>query len=313
MRTLGLILGFALLLWTLATSLTQINPGQLGVVRRFGRILTDRPAPGLYVGLPWGIDVVERVDVGQVRTVSIGFDAQDDDKRTPEGQLLTGDHNLVNVQAKIHYSVLEAEVDRYLLNQPRIDALVARVAESVLAEWIGSRPVDQVLGEEKIQLPRWLVQETNRRLESYALGIRIEQASLAKLFPPEEVRESFDQVASAKTSIETSRNAATQAAETKLKDVEGEKIRILRSAESAARSEVLNARAEARNFEIRLAQYRELSKKQPNLLAVLWREDMTRLYAKMRATGRIDLLDHYLDGEGLTITHIPNLSPPKKR
>ncbi|MBX9681928.1 MAG: protease modulator HflK [Gemmataceae bacterium] len=312
MRILGIFVLLLLAFWTLATSLTQINPGQLGVVRRFGRILPDRPAPGLYIGLPWGIDVVERINVGQVRTVSIGYDGMEDDNRSPEGQLLTGDHNLVNVQIKVDYTVVDSQVDRFLLNQTRVNDLVARTAESALMEWIAARPVDQVLGEEKALLPRWMVVETSRRLQPYALGIRIEQASVAKLFPPEEVRREFEKVAEAKTAIETRRNEANQEANRRQRDAEAEIVRRMREAKSAGDVEVLQARAEARNFGIRVAQFRELSKKQPNLTEVLWLEDMTRLYARMRTTGRIDLLDHYLGSDGITITHFPTL-PAKKR
>ncbi|MFO0864187.1 MAG: SPFH domain-containing protein [Gemmataceae bacterium] len=310
MRMLGIIFGLALVFWTLATSLTQINPGQRGVVRRFGRILPNRPAPGLYIGLPWGIDVVERIDVGQVREVSVG-EAKEDEKRSLDVQLLTGDHNLVDAQVKVYYTVDETQVDRFLLNQMRVNDLVARTAESALVEWAAARPIDRVLGEEKAMLPRYLVLETNRRLQSYALGIRIEQASVAKLFPPDEVRGEFEKVSQAKTAIETRRNSETQDAMTRTRVADGIVFRGLLEAKTAGDEAILQARAEARNFEIRLVQYRELSKKQPNLTEVLWLDEMTRLYSAMRATGRIDLLDHYLGSDGITITHMPIV--PKKR
>jgi hypothetical protein len=38
---------------------------------------------------------------------------------------------------------------------------------------------------------------------------------------------------------------------------------------------------------------------------------MTRLYARMREMGRVQLLDHYLNSEGLSITEFP-LQPKKK-
>ena len=63
----------ALALWTLLSMLTQVQPGERAVVRRFGRILEDRPLPGLFVGLPWGLDQVQRVPVGRVRRVVVGW------------------------------------------------------------------------------------------------------------------------------------------------------------------------------------------------------------------------------------------------
>ena len=46
-------------------------------------------------------------------------------------------------------------------------------------------------------------------------------------------------------------------------------------------------------------------------LDALWLDDMTRLYTRMKDTGRIELLDHFLASEGLTITQFP-LQPKKK-
>src|SRR5437870_11244639 len=78
------------LVYTLATALTQVRPGERAVVRRFGRILSEKPRPGLHVGWPWGIDQVERVPVGKIRRVEVGFSGKESDEATatPAGQLL---------------------------------------------------------------------------------------------------------------------------------------------------------------------------------------------------------------------------------
>src|SRR5206468_4467660 len=112
-----LALVLAALVVTLLTAVTFVGPGEVAVVRRFGRILDDRPGPGLFLGLPWGMDQVDRVPVGRVKRVVVGLENKDDEEQsdTPAGQLLTGDHNLVNVQAEINYTVFEAQVDTYVL------------------------------------------------------------------------------------------------------------------------------------------------------------------------------------------------------
>ena len=50
----------------LLTGLAQVRPEERAVVRRFGQVVA-RPGPGLWVGLPWGIDRVDRVPVRTVR------------------------------------------------------------------------------------------------------------------------------------------------------------------------------------------------------------------------------------------------------
>ena len=52
---------------SLLTGVTEVRPGERAVVRRFGRVLDEKPKPGLWIGLPWGIDRVDRVPVDLAR------------------------------------------------------------------------------------------------------------------------------------------------------------------------------------------------------------------------------------------------------
>src|SRR5437660_11117896 len=96
---------FLLLAAYLLTGLAQVRPEERAVVRRFGKVVA-RPGPGLWVGLPWGVDRVDRVPVRTLRQVAAGYDpaaASDAPGTTPPGQLLTGDQNLVNVGLVLAY------------------------------------------------------------------------------------------------------------------------------------------------------------------------------------------------------------------
>jgi membrane protease subunit HflK len=291
-------------IFTIGTALTQVQPGELAVVRRWGRILPDHPGPGLHIGLPWGIDRVDRVSIGNVRRVIVGFrDEGVEENATPVGQMLTGDHNLVNVQAELDYIVREDEIDTFVLLSDRADALVSRTAESVLAEWIAGRTVDEALLRGKALLPAVLVDDINRRLESYKLGVRVEQASLTRLNPPDDVRPAFDRVGEAQTNIGTQINQAKLSANSKRQEALSEQFRMEASAKAYASEQILQATAEAQTFLNRLEQYRLLSKAQADYLNVLWQDEVTRLFAKMK--GQVDLLDHHLGADGLNITDFP--------
>src|SRR3989442_8297661 len=114
-----LIAGIALLLLAVSyvlTGMTQVLPGERAVVRRFGRVLDEQPGPGLWFGLPWGIDQVDRIAIDRVRRVEVGYNRDEEDTGlTPPGQLLTGDHNLVNVQVVINYTVREEQGVQYAI------------------------------------------------------------------------------------------------------------------------------------------------------------------------------------------------------
>src|SRR6516164_636374 len=99
-----------LLIASLLTAVKPIKPGERAVVRRFGKV-TATPEPGLWIGLPWGLDRIDLVSV-QVRRVAIGYekDMDEPENALPRGQFLTGDHNLVNVQAKLDYAADEDQL-----------------------------------------------------------------------------------------------------------------------------------------------------------------------------------------------------------
>ncbi len=65
-RRTGLILVLSLLAaGYLSSGLTVVQPDEVGVVRRLGRLLTEPWEPGLHWGLPWGFDRVDRLKVNQ--------------------------------------------------------------------------------------------------------------------------------------------------------------------------------------------------------------------------------------------------------
>jgi membrane protease subunit HflK len=296
----------------LATGLTQVRPGERAVVRRFGRVLPDKPGPGLWVGLPWGMDRVDRVSVDALRRVEVGYrENQDENPQvTPPGRLLTGDHNLVNVQVVVGYTVRENEVEDYVLQQDRADGLVARVAESVVAEWVAGRTVDDVLLHGRSALRGRLVEECPRRLAPYHLGVEVQQADVAYLFPPRQVKDAFDEVTRAQTKISEDVNKAEEDATVRLSGARSEKFRTEQLALAYAHEQLSRARAEAASFEKRLAQYQRLKKDNPDFLRRVWLDEVGRLFARLRDGGRLDLLDSHLSGDGLDLTVIQ--PPPKK-
>jgi membrane protease subunit HflK len=296
----------------LATGLTQVRPGERAVVRRFGRVLPDKPGPGLWVGLPWGMDRVDRVSVDALRRVEVGYrpDQDEDPQATPPGQLLTGDHNLVNVQVVVGYTVRENEVAEYLLQQDRADGLVARVAETVVAEWVAGRGVDDVLLHGRSLLRGRLVEECSRRLAPYHLGVEVQQADVAYLFPPQQVKSAFDAVTKAQTEIMKQVNEAEEEATRKLSSARSEKYRMEQLALAYAHEQRRRAQAEAASFEKRLAQYQQLKKDNPDFLRRVWLDEVGRLFARLKQGGQLDLLDNHLSGDGLDLTVIQ--PPPKK-
>jgi membrane protease subunit HflK len=290
----------------LLSGVVQVQPGEVAVVRRFGRVLAVKPEPGLWVGLPWGMDRVDRVAVDRVQSVTVGY--QEDDSGAPvmpAGQLLTGDHNLVNVQAVLYYKVRAGEADDYVAAGDRVDALLARAAEAVLGEWVAGRTVDDVLLNGKNALRGVLKDRTGEGVAPYQLGVEVLDARVAFLAPPEEVKPAFDSVALEQTRITTRRNQAEQEAEARWRAALADKYRLEQATAAYVRNTQLLARRDAERFGGRLAQYRRGLRDNPHYLRQIWEEERGKLLARLKDTGAIDLLDHHLGAGGLDVLTAP--------
>jgi membrane protease subunit HflK len=211
----------------------------------------------------------------------------------------------------VHYSVDEGHVADFVEQSDRIDELVARAAESALAEWVAGRPIDEVLLTGKVVIPRLLVQATQERVEPYRAGLQIADADVAYLFPPDEVKNAFDEVTRAQTSIRTREHEARQEAARLLRDAETEEFRLERQAESYVDEKLRLARAEAERFDKRRQQYQRLQATNPDFLKGIWWDEIGKLLTRLRENGGLDLLDHRLGADGLDITVIPPM--PKKK
>jgi membrane protease subunit HflK len=305
-RWLGSLVFVGLLGWTVWSAITLVQPGERAVVRRLGRLLPERPAPGLHVGWPWGIDRVDRVAVSQVRRVAIGYVSADEAPHdTPWGQVLVGDRNLMNVQAEIEYRVREDQVEQFVLNAERLEPVLARCGEAALAEWFAHNTVETALTGWQATLPRFARDRTQARVDVSRLGIVVEQVNIKRIFVPDEVKSDFELWTKSLNRGKTLQTAAKQQAESRVSEAKTQVANGARDAATDAASAVVLARAEAEVFLQRLKHYQDMTRTDPDVINTLWRDGMNALYAALRERGRIDVLDHFLSSEGLTITDFP--------
>lgn len=302
-----------LLLAYLATGFAQVRPEERAVVRRFGQVVA-RPGPGLWVGLPWGIDRVDRVPVRTVRQIKAGFapDTAIDAPGNPAGQFLTGDQNLVNVQLTIDFAIGEtdADLDAYVIQRDLVDATLSREAEAAGAEWAGGRAVDEALLTGAAALPAWIMERLEPRIAKLKLGVRVQRVA-AVLTPPDEVRSAFEQVSQAQTGIRTREYQVRQEADQRLRQAEALRYKWEQEAEVFKSGQLQQARADAAEFALQLEAFRELKKANPDALTALWWYEMQKTLVGLRSRGgRVEPLDAHLGKDGLDLTHFVN---PKRR
>ncbi|HVS35616.1 MAG TPA: SPFH domain-containing protein, partial [Gemmataceae bacterium] len=232
------------------------------------------------------------------------------DAAMPSGQLLTGDHNLVNVQATIFYQVRPDQAADYVLHADRVESLTARTAEAVMAEWVASRTVDEVLLTGKSALPPALKKEVGDRIESYGLGVEVVDAPVALIAPPDEVKPAFDDVAREQTRIETKVNNAQQEAESQQQAALSDQYRIEQETAAYTSGRMKLAQSDAANFLDRMHKYHEGLRDNPDYLRQIWDEARGKLLANLKENGQIGLLDEHVGPDGLDFNRMAPL--PKK-
>ena len=143
----GSLIILAVLLAYLATGLAIVQQDEIGVVRRFGAVQPEVWPPGLHWGLPWGLGKVDAVKIGQTRTITVGVQTtqsplagQGDAARD---EFLTGDLDLVTIQAVLQYRVAEPAL--HLFTSTSVERSLLLAAESALTGTLAERGIDDLL------------------------------------------------------------------------------------------------------------------------------------------------------------------------
>lgn len=311
MRRLRYLLPLLLLTY-LATGITQVGPDERAVVRRFGRVI-DRPGPGLRIGLPWGVDRVDKFQVRTVRQLPVGYnpDIMADSPGIPPGQLITGDSNLINLRLVVEYAIddRDGELENYAAHQLQVEPVLAREAEALASEWAAAHTVDEVLAGRAV-VARQVAERLPGRIAPHRLGVVVQRVSVDYLAAPDEVRDAFEAVNQAQTGIRTRVNQAEQGRQRQLSEAQALRDRLLSEAYAYANERTTLAIADAAAFTARLRTYTSLRQKNPDILSAIWRQEVGTILAGVKERGRIELLDDVLGPNGLELNQF--LATPKR-
>lgn len=246
--------GFALaaVLW-LASGLVAVQPGEVGVVRRFGRITRSDLAPGLHVTWPYPVAVVDRISVRRVNRMVLGFRAETDPETGSnsipiESLTLVGDENIANIEAAVHWGADPEEPVQYAYGVSDREELVRSVAQSAVREVIGGRSINRCFTSER-RLCESLIEDLLRqRVSGYEAGIRIDSFRFLDTHAPPEVHEAFRDVAGALEDKTTQINLAKQQEAQVIPVARGDGEKLLAEADAYATGALAEARGAAASF-----------------------------------------------------------------
>jgi membrane protease subunit HflK len=265
-RGLGLLFIGLIAVW-LATGFYRVEPDELGLVQRFGAYTRSTP-PGLNYHAPWPIESVLLLPVTRINRVEIGFRSEETDDynsapRAPDGSteltppppdrdlreeslMLTGDENIVDINASVFWRISDAPA--YAFNTRNPGYAVKSVAESVMRQVVGHTNIQSALTEGRAAIEQAVTTGAQKILDDYGAGVEITQVQLQKVDPPADVIESFRDVQRANTDADRARNEAQAYANDIVPRARGDAAAIVAAAEGQKQAAIATSNGEAQRF-----------------------------------------------------------------
>ncbi|MDN5836838.1 MAG: FtsH protease activity modulator HflK, partial [Nitrosospira sp.] len=222
-----------------------VNEGQRGIVLRFGKYVETTQA-GLRWHLPYPVEMVETVNVSQVRTVEIGYRNNVRSKVLKESLILTDDENIIDIQFAVQYILKDPEA--FLFNNREAENAVLQAAETAIREVIGKSKMDFVLYEGREQVAAKATQLMQEILDRYKIGIAISKVTMQNAQPPEQVQAAFDDAVKAGQDRERQKNEGQAYANEVIPRAKGNAARLLEEAEGYKQRVIASAEGDASRF-----------------------------------------------------------------
>jgi regulator of protease activity HflC (stomatin/prohibitin superfamily) len=172
-----------------------------------------------------------------------------------ESVMITGDGNLVELQATVRYQLDRAELHTYLFEVLEPEEIIRAATESVLRQAVASRPFLDLLTVHRGPFQAEVLNRLTERCRAYGthgLGVRFEGLSLHDLHPPQEVVPAYHEVTKAMEVRDRLVNEAEAEALRKKREAEAQALQVIRRAQAAAHEKVLLAESARDAFLARL-------------------------------------------------------------
>ena len=249
------ILIIILLLW-LSTGFYIVDQGQRGVVLRFGEN-TEVTQPGPRWHIPYPIEIVEKVNLEQVRTIEVGYRSSSTSGTSTselrESLMLTGDKNIIDLQFAVQYNL--KSVQDFLFENRSAESAVRGAAETSIREVVGKNPMDFVLyeGREEIAIDTKALMQNI--LDEYKTGINITSVTMQNAQPPEQVQAAFDDAVKAQQDKERQKTEGLAYANDIIPKAKGSAKRLIEEANGYRESIEKEASGNASRFDQILTEF----------------------------------------------------------
>ncbi len=251
-----LLLLAILTLW-LASGFHIINPGEHGVIQRFGAWSRTQATEGLGYHFPSPIEQITKVNVNHQRSMSIGYSESAPSRRGGvsrgktdihgESLMLTSDLNIIDLHMTIQWDIKSAE--DYLFQIKGQENTIKKVAESAIREVVGQTEMFTILTTGRQKISDTVKNIIQKNLDEYHSGVNIKQVLIQKAEVHPDVQHAFQDVQSAKQDAENTGNIARAHRERILPEARGQATKLKQEAEAYKQSQIAKATGDAKRFE----------------------------------------------------------------
>ena len=255
-RTGGSLLAIVVVGLWIASGFYVVDQSEQGVELRFGKFQEVKPA-GLRWHMPYPIELVEIVNVQQVRTVEVGYRTREGgttrDGATQlvlvprEALMLTADENIIDIQFAVQYNIRDPRDLLFKVSEPA-DQVVRQATESAVREIVGRSSMDFVITGGRAEIAFETRELLQTILDRYQTGITVRAVEMQNAQPPAEVKDAFDDAVRAREDEERLKNEAEAYANDIIPKSRGAAARIVQEAEAYKESVIATSQGEASRF-----------------------------------------------------------------
>jgi membrane protease subunit HflK len=294
-RIFGLAACAIALLW-LASGLYIIEPGENGVIQRFGKLERTQTGTGLGYHMPWPVETIQTVNVSRLRYLSIGVPDGNNNQgargAADDSLMLTSDANIVDLNVDIQWNIKSAEA--YLFNIDDPENTIRKVAASAIREVIGQTEMMPILTTRQSEISNEIKELMQKILDNYQSGISINQVLFQKAQVHPDVQDDFQKVQSAKQEAYKMTNEADTYEQDIVPKAEGKAQQIAQNAQAYHDATIAQATGEAKKFDAIYESYQNA-------------KDLTR--TRLYLETMEDVLKHsqivVTDGKGNVMPYMP--------
>jgi HflK protein len=267
-RGLGIFVVVLVAAIWISSGYVVVEPGQVAMLKRFGRVYHREAGPGLHFVGPYPIGAADIVDTRLIHRLDLaaapratavpGISAMAPASvEETASWVLLGDENIANVRWTAHWRMQPGAAWEFTYGSGDNTALVKHAAGAAVREVLAAESIDSVYTVAQSEVAPRVKKSAQEALDRCSSGIELTEFLFLDVHAPTEVHDAFRDVASALEDKATRRNKALAYQAGVRPMALGTRAQLLLNAEAYRSRTVAEATGQAQRFKDVYAAYAE--------------------------------------------------------